>query len=376
MSAIQPANIRIRDAVETLVPYEPGKPAEELRRERGLDTIVKLASNEGPLGPFPSARRALAEGVDELNRYPDGGVYRLRDALAERHEVGRDNVAVGAGADGLIACLSLAILEEGDEVVCGWPSFPSYVIDARRLAAVPVLVPLIDGRYDLEGILAAVTERTRIVFICNPNNPTGTMVGRDALEEYFDRLPAGVLTVLDEAYWEYVEDSAYPDGIADYVCRGRAALVLRTFSKIYGLAGLRVGYGVGPSDVIAAIRKVQNAFDVTQPAQDAALASLDEAEEIVRRRQANSELRAQLEGALQALGLSPVSPAVANFVYVELGFDGRAVFERMLEKGVIIRPMESFGASQAIRISVGLEHENAACLDALGEVLSDLRKAS
>ena len=307
-----------------------------------------------------------------MNRYPDGGVYRLRDALALRHDVEQENVVVAAGADAVIGYLSFALLEPGDEIVCGWPSFPSYVIDARKLGATPVLVPLANDHYDLDALLDAVSERTRVVFICNPNNPTGTMVGRGRLDAYFERVPDHVLTVLDEAYWEYVAEDDYPDGIEQYVRSRHKVLALRTFSKIYGLAGLRVGYGVGAGDVVAAIRKVQNAFDVTQPAQDAALASLDDRAELERRRCENASSRRQLLAGLEALGLDPAGPAVANFVYVDIRRDGRLVFDCLLERGVIVRPMAAFGATTAIRISVGTESENSLCIDALGTVLDQL----
>ncbi len=373
MARIPPAEVHVRQAVEELVPYEPGKPAEELRRELGLDSIVKLASNEGPYGPFPAARAALAAGIDDLNRYPDGGVYALREALASRHEVERDNVVVAAGADAVIGYLTLALLDPGDEIVCGWPSFPSYVIDARRVAAQTTLVPLVEDTYELDALAAAVGPRTRVVFICNPNNPTGTMVGRDTLDAYFDRVPEHVLTVLDEAYWEYVERPDYPDGIEEYVRGGHRVLALRTFSKIYGLAGLRVGYGVGAADVVAAIRKVQNAFDVTQAAQDAALASLDDDIELERRRRENTRGRDQLVAGLEALDVAPAGPAVANFVYADVGEDAGLLYERLLRRGVIVRPMAAFGANTAIRVSVGTEAENATFLDALAAVVCELR---
>src|ERR671925_318489 len=259
-----------RPAIADLVPYEPGKPVEEVQRELGLERVVKLASNEGQFGPFPAALEAIERGARELNRYPDGGAYRLVHALAEKHRVEPENVVVAAGADAVIQYLSLATLDPGDEIVCGWPSFPSYVLDAVKLAAAPQLVPLTEGRYDVERILAAVTTATKIVYLCNPNNPTGTMIGRSDVDRYFAQLPDGPLTVLDEAYFEYVDDPEYPDGIEEYLKRDRRVLVLRTFSKIYGLAGLRVGYGVGPTDVVEAINKVRNAFEVNQTAQDAA----------------------------------------------------------------------------------------------------------
>src|SRR5437870_2187281 len=195
----------LRPALSALVPYEPGKPVEEVQRELGLARVIKLASNEGPFGPFPAALEAMARNAGDLNRYPDGGAYRLRGALAERHGVRFEEIALAAGADGVIDCLSQAVLEPGDEIVCGWPSFPSYVIDAVKLGAVPVKVPLAEHRYDLPALLAAVTERTKLVYVCNPNNPTGTMTTRAELGTYFEHVPGHVLTVLDQAYFEYID---------------------------------------------------------------------------------------------------------------------------------------------------------------------------
>src|SRR5215208_4840432 len=239
----------VTPAVAGLTAYEPGKPVEEVQRELGLERVVKLASNEGP---FPPALEAIERASRELNRYPDGGAYRLRRALAERYDVEFEQIAVGAGADGLIDGVSQAFLDAGDEIVCGWPSFPSYVIDALKLGATPVRVPLADGRYDLSAILDAVTARTKVVYLCHPNNPTGTTNTRRELDAYFDGVPPHVLTVLDQAYREYIDDPDYPDGIDEYFRSGHRVLVVRTFSKIYGLAGLRVGWGVGPAPVVAA----------------------------------------------------------------------------------------------------------------------------
>lgn len=220
-----------RPAIAGLVPYEPGKPVEEVQRELGLARVIKLASNEDPHGPFPTALVAIERSARELNRYPDGGAYRLTVALAEQHGVDPAAVALAAGADAVIMYLSLAVLDPGDEIVCGWPSFPSYVLDAIKLGARPVTVPLTEDRYDLEAILAAITPRTKLVYVANPNHPTGTMVGRAALVDFFARVPGHVLTVLDEAYFEYVADAAYPDGIEKYLKRdARRVLVIRTFS--------------------------------------------------------------------------------------------------------------------------------------------------
>jgi histidinol-phosphate aminotransferase len=357
-----------RRAIADLVPYEPGKPVEEVQRELGLERVVKLASNEGPYPPFPAAVEAIERAARDLNRYPDGGVWALRAALAERHGVSFDEVVVGAGADGVIDLLSQATLDPGDEIVCGWPSFPSYVLDAAKLGAVAVKVPLRDRTYDLDALLAAVTERTKLVYVCHPNNPTGTANGRDELAAFLERVPEHVLVVLDQAYFEYIDDPDYADGISEHFARGRRLVVLRTFSKIYGLAGLRVGYGVAPADVVVATSKVRRAFDVTMTAQAAALASIGDDEELARRRGQNARGRARLEAILAEHGLE-TAPSLGNFVYAEVG-DGRALFEQLLRQGVIVRPLTGFGAPAAIRVSVGTAEENDVFADAIGHVLS------
>ena len=359
-----------KPAVNDLVPYEPGKPVEEVQRELGLERVVKLASNEGPYGPFPQAREAIERCVAELNRYPDGGAYRLRAALAERFDVRFEEVTIGAGSDGLVDCLGLAALEPGDEIVCGWPSFPSYVIDARKLGAVPRTVELRDGRYDLEAMLEEIGPRTKIAYVCLPNNPTGTTNTRAELDAWFERIPEHVVTVLDQAYAEYIDDPDYPDGVEDYLKHGRRVVVLRTFSKIYGLAGLRVGYGLAPAEVVTAIGKVRRAFDITTPAQEAALASLDAPDELTRRSRENAANREQLERILRAHGLDPVGPAVGNFLFAEVGEDSRPLFEQLLREGVIVRPTHGFGAPGAVRVTVGLPDEHELLDEALGNVLA------
>jgi histidinol-phosphate aminotransferase len=358
-----------RRSIADLVPYEPGKPVEAVQRELGLERVVKLASNEGPFPPFPAALEAIEQAARELNRYPDGGVYELRASLAERHGVAFEEVVVGGGADGVIDLLSQATLEPGDEIVCGWPSFPSYVLDALKLGAEARRVPLRDHAYDLDALLQAVGPRTKLVYVCHPNNPTGTGNGRAELLAFLDALPEHVLTVLDQAYFEYIDDPGYLDGIAEAFRAGRRVVVLRTFSKIYGLAGLRVGYGIGPADVVAATSKVRRAFDVTATAQAAALASLDDPDEIGRRRRLNAAGRARLGEILRERCLEPVEPALGNFLYADVG-DGRDMFERLLREGVIVRPLAGFGAPGAIRVTVGTSEENELFGVALGHVLS------
>jgi len=357
-----------RPPVRDLVPYEPGKPVEEVQRELGLDRVVKLASNEGPFGPFPAALEAIQRSAPDLNRYPDGGAYRLRAALAELHDLRFEEVAVGAGSDGLVDSLSQIALDPGDEIVCGWPSFPSYAIDARKLGAVPTTVPLRDDRYDLETMLGAITPRTKLVYICHPNNPTGTMNTRAELDAYFDRVPVHVLTVLDQAYFEYIDDPDYADGIVEFLKAGRRVVVLRTFSKVFGLAGLRVGYALAPPPVVTALSKVRRAFDITTPAQEAALASLGNPREIERRRLENAEQRTEVERILREHGLEPAGPAVANFLYCDLGEDSRPLYEQLLREGVIVRPTHGFGGPTAIRVTVGTAEENAFLADALDRV--------
>ena len=357
-----------RSSIDGLVPYEPGKPVEAVQRELGLERVVKLASNEGPFPPFPAALEAMERAALELNRYPDGGAWSLRTELAERHGVAFDEVIVGAGADGIIDLLAQATLDPGDEVVCGWPSFPSYVLTALKLGADARRVPLRDHTYDLDGLLAAIGPRTKLVYVCHPNNPTGTANGRDELVAFLDRLPEQVLCVLDQAYFEYIDDPDYVDGL-DLFRDGRPVVVLRTFSKIYGLAGLRVGWAVAPADVVTATSKVRRAFDVAATAQAAAQASLDDAQEIARRRLLNATGRDRLAEILRGNGLEPVERSLGNFLFVDVG-GGRGLFERLQREGVIVRPLDSFGAPEAIRVTVGTPEENEVFAVALGHVLS------
>ena len=347
-----------RPALDRVVPYEPGRPIEEVQRELGLDRVVKLASNEGSSGPLPVALEAIERASSALNRYPDGGALRLQSALALKHDVDSGCVALAAGVDGVIAYLSLATLEPGDEIVCGWPSFLSYVLSASRLGATSRRVPLGGDRYDVEAILGAITARTKLVYLCNPNNPTGTMLTRAEIDGYFERVPPHVLTVLDEAYFEYVDEPEYPNGVEEYFKVGRRVLVLRTFSKIFGLAGLRVGYGLGPADVVSHIAKVRNPFDINQLAQEAALASLRDPSEVGRRRSVNRHGRESIERGLRDRGIRFAEAPVANFVYVHTGGDARPICESFLRRGVIVRPLAPFGAPEAFRVTVGTEEEN------------------
>ncbi len=357
-----------RPEVEALTPYQPGKPIEDVQRELGLQHVVKLASNEGPYPPLPAAIEAMTEAAAELNRYPDGGSYRLHAALAERHGVHPEEISVGSGADGCIDMLSQASLGVGDEVVCGWPSFASYPIYAAKQGAVVRKIPLVENRYDLEALASAITPQTKLVYVCHPNNPTGTMNTKDELDAFFDQVPRSVLVVVDQAYFEYIDRPDYPDAVEAYFKNDRRVVVLRTFSKIYGLAGLRVGYAVGPEDVCEAMAKVRRPFDVTTPAQLAALASLRDPDEIARRRELNAAGLAELTAIVTKHGLDPAPGAVGNFVYVDLGEDAAPFFEQLLRQGVIVRPLAGFGAPTAVRITVGTPSEHQFLDAALGRL--------
>ncbi len=357
-----------RPSVNSLTPYQPGKPVEDVQRELGLDRVVKLASNEGPFGPFAAAREAIDAATAELNRYPDGGAYQLHRVLAERHGVQPEEIAVGAGADGCIDMLSQSTLDPGDEVVCGWPTFPSYVIYGAKQGANVHTIPLADHRYDLDALLDAVTDRTKLVYICHPNNPTGTMSTSDELDAYFERVPDHVLTVVDQAYFEYIDRPDYHDAIERYLKPGRRVVVLRTFSKIYGLAGLRVGYAVSTPEVCAAMAKVRRPFDVAISAQVAAIASVGDDAELARRRAVNADGIARLETILRDAGLSPV-PSVGNFLYADTGGDAGELYQRLLHEGVIVRPLAGFGSPTAIRVTVGTPDELDFFAAALGRVL-------
>lgn len=348
----------IRPALAGVTPYEPGKPIETVQRELGLARVVKLASNEGPFGPVPAALAALQRAVRELNRYPDGGAYRLRAAIAEKHGVDMSEVAIGSGADGIIGQLAAAVIDPGDEIVCGWPSFPSYVIDTKVRGGIPKLVPLKDGVYDLPAILAAIGPRTKIAYLCYPNNPTGTINTAADLDAFLDAVPDHVLTVLDQAYFEYVDDPDYADGVERWLKAGKRVLVLRTFSKIYGLAGLRVGYGIGPAPLVRELGKVRRAFDTTLAGQEAAIASLgpESAPEIARRARLCAEGRARLHAILLENGITPL-PGVANFLFAQAPCDAAALNDALLREGVIIRPMGAFGDPNAIRVTVGAPDE-------------------
>jgi len=359
----------IRPALDRVDPYQPGRPAGDLARETGVTDIVKLASNEGPFPPAEAAQRAMAEALPDLRVYPDPGAWDLRGALADHLDVPAERIVVGNGVDSLIKLICLAVLDPDDTLVMGWPSFPSWRQGALMMGATPILVPLAeDGAYDLPAIRAAITDTTKLVVIVSPNNPTGGAVDPDELAAFLADLPDHVLPVVDEAYFEFMDEGSH-DAIA--LTRGdRPLAVTRTFSKIYGLAGLRVGYLVAPSGLIEAIGRVRNVFDVNHMALLAATASVGDAEAIVAERgTANRTERARLAAGLGERGITPL-PSQGNFLFFDAGSPERAarLNEELLARGMIIRPTGGFGAPSGIRVTVGHPDENDRFLALLDEV--------
>jgi histidinol-phosphate aminotransferase len=348
--------------IARLKPYQPGKPLEEVERELGITEAVKLASNENPLGPSPMALAAAREALVQVHRYPDGSAYYLRHALARRLAVEPEQVVVGNGSNDLLVLLAQALLVPGDEAVVGEPAFVVYRLAVEAMGARAVAVPLKDFTHDLRAMAQAVTERTKLLFVANPNNPTGTMVSAREVEELFASLPERVVVVMDEAYREYVDRRDFPDMLA-YVRQGRPVVVCRTFSKIYGLAGLRVGYAVAPAPLIEAINQVRPPFNVSRVAQAAALAALDDRAHVEASRRLVKEGMAQLTSGLEEMGVSYV-PSVANFLLVEVG-DGRKAEEALLRQGVVVRSMAGYGLGAYVRVTVGTKAENERFLKAL-----------
>ena len=362
--------LRVHPTIASLTPYSPGKPLDELKRELGISQAIKLASNENPWGPSPKALQVLADTSASFHRYPDGGAHYLRQALAERWQVSSEQVVVGNGSDEIISLLVRAFLAPGDEAVMADLTFVMYRLSVLAGHGVPVEVPLKEWGHDLTAMMEAVTDRTRLFFICNPNNPTGTMLTAREVEGVFSRLPDHVVVVLDEAYYEYVRHSEYPDSV-QYVRRGQPIVVLRTFSKIYGLAGLRVGYGLTTPEIADYVNRVRPPFNVNCLAQEAARAALLDEEHVAKSRAMNEAEMTFLEECLTKMGLRPI-PTQANFIYMDVGVDGAQVYEALLRKGVIIRHIRG----QMIRVTIGQPNENRKFLEVLQQVLPTLSKSA
>ena len=355
--------LHVHPDIAALSPYVPGKPIEELQRELGLTRVIKLASNENPLGPSPKALGVIHEAVATLHRYPDGGAFRLRQALADRWKVTADQIILGNGSDEILGLLARTFLSPGDEAIMADQTFVIYKMEVMAAHGKAVIAPLVNWRHDLTAMADAITDRTRLLFICNPNNPTGTMVTADEVERLLARIPEHVVVVFDEAYFEYVRSAEFPDSMA-YVKQGRNAIVLRTFSKIYGLAGMRIGYGVTTPEIVNFLNRVRPPFNANSLAQRAALAALDDDEHVAKSRAVNQTGMDEVVTGLRTLGFAPI-PSEANFVYFDVGRDGRQIFDALLRLGVIVRHIEG----RMLRVTIGQAEENRAFLAALGQVL-------
>jgi len=353
--------------IEQLAPYEGGKPIEELARELGITDAVKLASNENPLGPSPRALEAARRVLAQANRYPDGAAFDLRAKLAKKHGVAPEEILLGAGSNELLDLVVRTFCTPEQHIVFAEPAFVVYRIAALACGVPFTAVPLTAGLvHDLPAMAAAVTPATRVMFVANPNNPTGTHVGRAALEQLLRGVPPEVIIVMDEAYLEYADAPDYPDSLTLRGLRERL-LVLRTFSKIYGLAAFRVGYGIGPRKLIDYMNRVRAPFNVSTLAQAAAAAALDDVDHVETARALNQKERQRVTDALRGRGLA-VAPSQANFILVDVGRPARAVYDALLQQGVIVRPFASLPTS--LRVTLGTERENDRFLVALAEVLT------
>lgn len=373
-SLLTTERLSVAERVAALKPYQPGKPIEEVRRELGITgEIVKLASNENPLGSSPEALRALAENTARLFQYPDGGCHELRHAVAERLEVATNMLIFGNGSDEIIHLLGLTFLDSGDEVVMGDPTFVLYEAAATLAGATSIRVPLTRPGFvhDLDAMADAFTERTRLVFVANPHNPTGTVVYRDAVDRLLTRLPTRALLVLDEAYGEYAYHLKDFPAAKSYIAAGAPVVGLRTFSKMYGLAGLRVGYGVADSAIIARLEQTRSPFNVNLGAQAAAAAAINDDEFVARSFAANASGLTQLYDAFEQLGLT-YTPSFSNFVIFDTKRPCRAVFQSLLKQGVIVRTGDVFGLPTHLRVAVGTESQNLRFLSALNNALSEV----
>ncbi len=358
-----------RACLEPIIPYTPGKPIEEVERELGITDVIKMASNENPLGPSPRVLEAIQNFLPKINLYPDGNAYYLKQALAAHLGLSEQNIICGNGADELIILAATTYLDPGDEIIMAHPSFSEYDFAARLMGAQPVRVPAVNFGHDLPGMLAAITERTKIIYICNPNNPTGTMLTHAELAAFLKEVPSRILVVMDEAYYEYVTDPAYARSI-EFLKDGYNVLILRTFSKIYGLAGLRVGYGLAGEEIIREINTVREPFNVNAVAQVAARAALEDEAHKQAVLEANTRGREYLAKEFKRLGLFFV-PSHANFIFVEVGVDSKALFQKLLQQGVIVRTGDIFGYPQFIRVSFGTEEENRRFIRVLEDTLKN-----
>ncbi len=355
--------INVSENIRSINPYVPGKPIEELERELGITGSIKLASNENPLGPSPKAVAAVKRAVEGLNRYPDGSGFYLSQALAKKYGVEIPQVILGNGSNELIELLVRTFVQPGDEVISADPSFVVYKMITQAGGGANVVVPCKELRHDLDAMADRITARTRLVFIANPNNPTGTMNTRVELDRFMEKVPEHVIVAMDEAYFEYATHAEYPDSLDDLKA-GRNVVALRTFSKIYGLAGLRIGYGITTAEIAELMNKVRQPFNTNSLGQIAALAALGDRKHVDKSVANNNEGKQFLYQSFQRLGITYV-PTETNFIFFETRLDGRELYSGLLKQGVIIRPM----GGNRLRVTIGLPGENQRFVSELEKLL-------
>lgn len=361
--------VKHRRTVETLEPYRPGKPISEVKRELGLTDIIKLASNENPLGCSPKAVEALIKWTREASLYPDGNCTELRNALAERFNLDPGQFLFGAGSDQILEIIAQTYINPGDTTLTCWPSFSRYEAVTRIMDGKMVRVPLKQHyRFDLDGILSSITDTTRIIWICNPNNPTGTIITAEEQKAFLEKVPGNVLVVLDEAYYEYARGGDYPESV-QLLNEYQNVIILRTFSKVYGLAGLRVGYAISSKEIIELLNRVRGPFNVNAAAQAAALAALDDQEFVQMSVRTNQAGKQYLYQAFEEMGLEYI-PTHTNFIMVNVEKNSLEIFRALLQKGVIIRSGDIFDMDKWIRVTIGTPEQNMRLIDALKEVLN------
>ena len=359
--------LSVPDYILSIKPYTPGKPLEALEREYGIHDSIKLASNENPLGPSPMAVKAIKSAIEKLHRYPDGSGHVLIHKISEYLDLPPQNIVLGNGSDEIIGMLTHALLTPGDEALFPSPSFLMYEISVRGAGGIPVSVPLTSFSIDLERMADRITDRSRMVFLCNPNNPTGTIIYQKDFERFIDKIPPGVLVIVDEAYIEFVKDQGCARSI-DYIDNNRPLVTLRTFSKAYGLAGLRIGYGIMPEEIVHLLNRIRMPFNANSLAQIGASAAIEDVTFLENvKRVVHDELEF-LQASLDDLGIT-YFPTQANFFMIDVKEKADAIFEKMLKQGIIVRSMKSYGYPHYIRINVGLHEENVRFIKALEKTL-------
>ncbi len=359
----------VAEYILKISPYVAGKPIEEVERELGIKVKAKLASNENPLGPSPLAIKAMKEALSKINRYPDSGSYYLRKKISQELGVSIENIILGNGSTELIDLIAHTFLTPEENAIIAQHTFIMYPLVLKYRNANYSTIPLKNYKYDLKAMAQAIDEKTKLVYIANPNNPTGTMVNREEVDEFLDSIPSHVVVVMDEAYYEYIDVPDYPDSFR-YLQEGRNIIILRSFSKAYGLAGLRVGYGVASEELISYINRIQPPFTVNALSQIAALAALDDDEYIKKSKKVNKEGMQLLTSELNKMGVQFVE-SLANFLLIITEGNGTEISNKLLQEGIIVRSMEKWGISNAIRVTLGSLKENEAFVKAFKKVMSN-----